>query len=203
VRDAGLRLIYGRIPLHHRNALPAWVFERVFTVVGGPGAHVGVGPVILRNRPTGRLTPVDDYVACMVGAPSDRLPAELRGLDGPELHRLATSLIGQEWHRDLRCLLDRWDTESLFPLRIASAAAVENWSTPGVTLLGDAVHAMSPTLAMGANTALRDGGELSYAIATSGTLREAATVYQARMLSYAMSLVQESRRIGRSRIGQR
>jgi 2-polyprenyl-6-methoxyphenol hydroxylase-like FAD-dependent oxidoreductase len=62
---------------------------------------------------------------------------------------------------------------------------------------------MSPTLAMGANTALRDGGELSYAIATSGTLREAATVYQARMISYAMPLVQESRRIGRSRIGQR
>jgi hypothetical protein len=56
---------------------------------------------------------------------------------------------------------------------------------------------------MGANTALRDGAEKSHAIATRATLRAAVSSYQARMLAYAMPLVQESRRIGQARIGQR
>ncbi|QUQ70056.1 FAD-dependent oxidoreductase [Kutzneria sp. CA-103260] len=205
VGDAGLRLIYGKIPLRQRESLPEWVFEHIFTVATGTNrAHVGLGPVVLRNRPSGRISPVDDYIACMVGAPADLLPPfeELRKYGRRDLRSLAGDLIGDGWHPDIHRLLDHWDTKSLFPLRISSASAVEPWSTPGVTLLGDAVHAMSPVLAMGVNTALRDSGELIRAITTGATLPDAVATYQERMLGYALPLVEASRRIGQHRVGQ-
>lgn len=205
VGDTGLRLIYGKISLRQREELPDWVFDSIFTVATAKKAHVGLGPVLLRNRPSGRLSPVDDYIAGMVGAPADLLPPfeELRRYGRPELRRLAGDLIGADWHPDIHRLLDHWDTESLFPLRISSTAAIEPWTTPGVTLLGDAVHAMSPVLAMGANTALRDSGELTWAITTGATLQDAVSAYQERMLGYSLPLVEASRRIGQNRVGQR
>ncbi|WP_405493987.1 FAD-dependent oxidoreductase [Nocardia sp. NBC_00511] len=214
VDDAGMRLIYGKIPASAANALPDWVFEAIFTVATGPGhAHVGVGPVIPGDRPkqsTQRPSSSADYVACLVGAPathpSMRPFEELRALRGRDLARLARDLIGPDWHPDIHQVLDHWEPDSLFPLRIASAAPIDGWNTPGVTLLGDAVHAMSPVLAMGANTALRDAGELTnllgIALADNSPVHEAVAEYQRRMLAYAIPLVEASRRIGRERVGQ-
>ncbi|MFJ2810916.1 FAD-dependent oxidoreductase [Kitasatospora sp. NPDC087271] len=248
VEDAGLRLIYGRIPLDAPEtgvgdageagevgeaetgaaaagaaaALPPWVFDSIFTVVtGGPGSpHVGFGPVRF-TRPPGAagpahtppvpLTPVGDYVACLVGAPADHpaMPSfeALRGLDGPALRELAGRLVGDDWHPDVHRLLDRWETGSLFPLRISTASPVPSWEPGPVTLLGDAIHAMSPVLAMGANTAIRDAAELTRTLAgaaASGTpLVDGVRAYELRMREYAFSVVAASRRTGRQRVGQR
>ncbi len=210
VDDAGLRLIYGRVPLPNRSALPGWVLDTMFTVATGPRhTHIGLGPVLFgargRTEPGG-FTPVADYVATMVGARTDHpaLPSftDLRRLDGDALARVARDLLGDGWHPDLYDILDRWDTTTLFPLRISTAAPVQAWPGGAVTLLGDAVHAMSPVLAMGANTALRDAGELTTAVTTARTLRDAVTDYQHRMLAYSQPLVSASQRIGRRRVGQ-
>ncbi|MBF5001071.1 FAD-dependent monooxygenase [Nocardia sp. BSTN01] len=215
VDDAGLRLIYGLVPLPDRNLLPDWVFETMFTVATGPErTHIGLGPVLFDHSRTtaitDRPTPVADYLATMVGARIDH-PAmppfpELRRLDSRALAELARRLIGDSWHPDLYRILDHWDTTTLFPLRISTAAPVQPWSGSAVTLLGDAIHAMSPVLAMGANTALRDAGELTTAIATARTtgrrLNDAVTDYQRRMLAYAQPLVTASQRVGRARVGQ-
>ncbi|MGV9269110.1 FAD-dependent oxidoreductase [Kitasatospora sp. NPDC003701] len=227
VEDAGLRLVYGRIPLDAttREGMPDWVFDSVFTVVtGGPGhPHLGLGPVQLAARPDlagaaqsppVALAPVGDYVACMVGAPADHpaMPAfeDLRRLAPPALRALALELMGGDWHEDVHRLLARWDTGSLFPLRISTAAPVPAWETGPVTLIGDAIHAMSPVLAMGANTALRDAGELTHALGgVSGApdpgaaLLEAVRGYERRMRDYAFAIVADSRRTGRQRVGQR
>ncbi|MEU9080628.1 NAD(P)/FAD-dependent oxidoreductase [Kitasatospora sp. NPDC048538] len=223
VEDAGLRLVYGRIPLDDgtRRALPSWVFESIFTVLtdGPEGAHLGLGPVEFGTRPerSGRaltppvdLPPVGDYVACMVGAPTGHpaMPAfeDLRTLSPDGLRDLALRLLGGGWHEDVHRLLDRWDTASLFPLRISTAAAVPAWEPGRVTLIGDAVHAMSPVLAMGANTALRDAGELSRALADPAGRGEcpvrAVGAYESRMRDYAFPIVADSRRTGRRRVGQ-
>ncbi|MFE6055413.1 FAD-dependent oxidoreductase [Kitasatospora sp. NPDC056446] len=224
VEDAGLRLVYGRIPLDGdtRKSLPPWVFESIFTVVtDGPGsAHLGLGPVEFGTRPdrSGRartpsveLPPTGDYVACMVGAPAGhpRMPAfeDLRALTPPALRDLALGLIGGGWHEDVHRLLARWDTASLFPLRISTALPVPAWEPGRVTLIGDAVHAMSPVLAMGANTALRDAAELGRELADAAgpgePLVRAVGSYESRMRDYAFPIVADSRRTGRDRVGQR
>ncbi|MFJ4668603.1 FAD-dependent oxidoreductase [Kitasatospora purpeofusca] len=224
VEDAGLRLVYGRIPLdaRAREALPDWVFESVFTVLtGGPGeAHLGLGPVQFANRPdrAGRartpvvdLPPVGDYLACMIGAPADHpaMPAtaDLRALPTAALRELALRLLGGGWHEDVHRLLARWDTASLLPLRISTTGPVAPWEPGPVTLIGDAIHAMSPVLAMGANTAVRDAAELTRALAgvtgRDGSLVEAVGSYESRMRDYAFPIVAESRRTGQQRVGQR
>ncbi|WP_406193102.1 FAD-dependent monooxygenase [Kitasatospora sp. NBC_01560] len=238
VEDAGLRLVYGRIPLGAagRAGIPDWVFDSVFTVVtGGPGhPHLGLGPVEFATRPDAAgaaltppvaLSPAGDYIACMVGAPAGH-PAmppfeELRRLTPSALHGLALRMMGADWHPDVHGLLARWDTNSLFPLRISTAGPVPAWEPGPVTLIGDAIHAMSPVLAMGANTALRDAGELTRALADAsgasdvsgssgssaagpgGALVAAVRVYEERMREYASAAVADSRRTGQQRVGQR
>ncbi|MCX4744111.1 FAD-dependent monooxygenase [Kitasatospora sp. NBC_01287] len=223
VEDAGLRLVYGRIPLDPatRARIPEWAMAGIFTVVtGGPGRpHLGVGPVEPATRPdlAGRalrppvaLAPVQDYLACLVGAPVGHpgLPdfAELRRLGPAALRELATGLFGPDWHPELHELLRLWDTDSLFPLRISTAVPGPSWEPGPVTLIGDAVHAMSPVLAMGANTALRDAGELLLALTraagTGAPLVTAVREYESRMADYAFPLVAASRETGRRRVGQ-
>lgn len=63
---------------------------------------------------------------------------------------------------------------------------------------------MSPILVMGANTAIRDAGELtrvlSDAAGTGEPLKEAVRAYESRMTDYAFSIVADSRH---QRVGQR
>ncbi|MCS7475363.1 FAD-dependent oxidoreductase [Umezawaea endophytica] len=56
---------------------------------------------------------------------------------------------------------------------------------PGVTLLGDAAHLMSPWGGFGVNLAMLDGAELARAVAESTTVDEAVTRYEAVMLPRA------------------
>jgi salicylate hydroxylase len=48
------------------------------------------------------------------------------------------------------------DPDTVNLVRVGSAAPVELWPTGPVTLLGDAIHNMTPMAGLGANTALRD-----------------------------------------------
>ncbi|MGW7695458.1 FAD-dependent oxidoreductase [Streptomyces asiaticus] len=88
------------------------------------------------------------------------------------LHRFA------DWSPVLRGFIT--DTDTGYTNRPLFALPVPHtWEpTPGVTLLGDAAHLMSPFSGMGANLAMRDGADLAQALTEHATIDDAVTAYE-------------------------
>ena len=75
-----------------------------------------------------------------------------------------------------------------------------------MTLLGDAIHAMTPTLGRGANVAMRDaallGQHLDAVLTGQRTLPEALHAYETAMTQYGFDVVRASAAMGARLMGQ-
>jgi 2-polyprenyl-6-methoxyphenol hydroxylase-like FAD-dependent oxidoreductase len=138
-----------------------------------------------------------DYIAIGLGGAAKRLPAKVMDLTGPELHRLVTELT-RAWHPDLRQLIALADPLSFFPINIRTSVPVPQWETTNVTLIGDAIHTMTPGRGVGANTALRDARllcrKLIAARDAQTPLPAAIRDYETRMIAYGFDAVKKSRK---------
>ena len=191
--------VYGRTPF--ADWVPA-VLVDTFNRVAGPGgtgisvatcrALEPVAPAAARLAPSVRLTDIPGYFSWMLPLDDPRLFQA----DAAALHREAARLA-EGWHPAVRRLIAEADVPATFAVCITSARPVVPWPAPDVTLLGDAVHTMSPGRGDGANIALKDAQVLVRALrrVASGTasLASAASGYQAEMLQYGFQAVADSR----------
>jgi len=194
--DSGGRCIYGKTPLGPDTALPA-VMKDGFTAVVGGRIGMAVGAVRFRTPPQALgLTPAQDYLMWALAGERQCFgvaDAELAALDPAGLHALAAGLIST-WHPDLRALQAAADVAETFALRVRTSPAVPAWPPSRVTVLGDAIHAMSPARGSGANTALQDAALLCRTLTAAGSDVVAAIgEYERQMREYGYAAVAASR----------
>ena len=121
---------------------------------------------------------------------------QLAALDPAGLHALSAELI-RTWHPDLRALHALADIDETFVIRVRTSPPAPPWPPSRVTVLGDAVHAMSPARGSGANTALMDAGllcrTLTAAAADGADVVTAIGDYERQMREYGYAAVAASR----------
>jgi 2-polyprenyl-6-methoxyphenol hydroxylase-like FAD-dependent oxidoreductase len=122
------------------------------------------------------------------------LPADTLSLDGPALRDLVLTRIAT-WSPALRDLIAGSDPATVNAIRVQSSTPLTAWQTGPVTLLGDAIHSMTPMAGIGANTALRDADLLRRALTSpTAPLLPALHSYEKQMLNYGFAAVRRSLR---------
>ena len=101
-----------------------------------------------------------------------------------------------DWNPNLRRVVEGAETSSLSSFAVKSSVPVAPWATSRVTLLGDALHNMTPFRGIGANTALRDAALLRDALAGVGrgerNVVTALAAYEREMIGYGFAAVRAS-----------
>jgi 2-polyprenyl-6-methoxyphenol hydroxylase-like FAD-dependent oxidoreductase len=146
------------------------------TTVPASAALVGPGSLfaLSDNKNLGGHGGRDLHLGAMLRAAEDWL--DTRGVDWSDPAATRTALLAEfaDWAPALTDLIRRCDDE-IVARRIYTLPTGHSWPrTPGVTLVGDAAHLMSPFAGEGANAAMLDGCELALALIEHGDDVEAA-----------------------------
>jgi 2-polyprenyl-6-methoxyphenol hydroxylase-like FAD-dependent oxidoreductase len=203
VIDAGVQGlgVFGRTPLTPELAaqLPPHLFEGVIIAADQKGSRLLIAVYRPRQRPQDAaaaiapdvtLEPVDDYVMISCSVPPGTVipPASEWTKNTPAMLRDAMLTAIGGWHPAARALVAGVDLASIFVIPFGFLEPARPWEPSRVTLVGDAAHAMLPTLGLGANLALRDAAhlldQLSAAARGDKPLIEAIGAYEQGMRDY-------------------
>ncbi len=198
--------VFGRTPLTPEltGQLPTHLFEGVNIAVDRKGSRLLVALYRLRQRPEEaaaaiapdvRLEPVEDYamISCSVAPGTLIPPAAAWTPDTPAMLRDAMLAATEGWHPAARALVAGLDPTSIFVISWGYLEPPPPWTPSRVTLIGDAAHAMLPTLGLGANLALRDAAHLLDQLCAAGRgqadLVQAVGTYEQEMREYVYPFI--------------
>lgn len=217
--DSGARAIYGRIKIDEaRMVLPGLCIADVFTAASDSRKLIlGVGPVIFPMRPELAAQSIEidkilneqhDYVGCIVSGRKEFFGSddtELRKKTSDELQQLAADLLS-DWPSEASSVPAAGEKGSFFYIEMTSSIPFNLEPHQNVTLLGDAIHAMTPSLGRGANVALKDaailGKELIKVANANKGLAVSLKEYEAEMTQYGFNVVRQSAEMGTKLLGQ-
>lgn len=193
--DTGVRFVIGRTPMTERFAGLSRAFgskivgDRLSLLLGAMRFHTPPMQAAEELAPEVTLPDIGDYVRwAMILPPNGSL-----GTETPQ-EAVLSRIDG--WHPDLRALIKEGDPDNSTLLSIRVVEPHERWAPGPVTLLGDAIHATSPTGGNGANTALRDADLLRRCLirVTEGSqdLLGAVGEYERQMFEYGAKAVRHS-----------
>ena len=207
LEDSGIVCLYGRTPLtgQTRPLVPPSAWDG-FTAVVGNTAGMAIGVLDFseppehaarRLAPGARLSLAQSYLMWAVTGSVGHFTGPLGGLGPAELHAVVVNAI-RRWHPDLVRLVQLASIQETSLVAIRAAVPIASWPASRVTLLGDAIHAMSPARGSGANTALRDAAllatELGAAARDEKTPVQAIADYERQMIDYGFAAVRAARR---------
>lgn len=191
VVDTGITSIAGKLPLTEENAklLPPLADGGITLVFGPRGEFVIIH--VMRFDGTGVE---DDYIMWGYAAAHERFP-DLKGMSQAELKQVVLNLTPR-FHPDLRRLFALATPETVFQIKVRTSERPRPWEPGNVTMIGDAVHLMTPGRGIGANTALRDAELLSRKLAEAHRGKDVVQAigeYEREMVEYGFRAVEASR----------
>ncbi|MFI6235511.1 FAD-dependent oxidoreductase [Micromonospora sp. NPDC050784] len=148
------------------------------------------GWMFLSTWPTGDPDKTDvsngaaEYVVWAWAGSENSYPPGVKNLDGIQLKRLVAERV-HDWAAPLRTLVDATDAATITTVPLRTMPQLPEWAPSRVTLLGDAIHNMTPMAGIGANTALRDADHLRQALTTGTDPVNSIGVYETAMRHYA------------------
>lgn len=218
LQDTGILSIGGKLPLtpESKALISREVFHGVSMVMApkGYGAilHVmefkwdrdgvkhGIGgndAELLAQWPGLLFDNTRDYISWGFWAAQRDFPRSTKGLDGEGLRQLTLEMT-EGWAPNFRELVRLSGPSTVFPVNIRTSVPLDPWPTTTITLLGDAIHTMTPGRGVGANTALRDAALLCQQLiaARNGkkSVLQGIHEYEAEMIRYGFEAVLESRK---------
>ncbi|KZL87896.1 cercosporin toxin biosynthesis protein [Colletotrichum incanum] len=189
IKDTGAACIYGKTPITS-TVLEKFPEKgmRWMTIVSDQtpmlqSCVIGEAPITLLLEPI-RFSEVsrsqhplpDDYIYWALIGPEARFRLDgetsTSKVSGSKSHQAATEAvrlslsITEEWHPSIRSVFELQDTRQATLIRVVSSVPnIPAWEPSAITtLLGDAIHPMSPCGGVGAQTAICDAASLAKAI---------------------------------------
>ena len=219
VRDSGVISVTAKVAMNEESKalIPPHVFEGIGIISAPKGASCilhsmefkwdregsvkeGVGgndAALIKQWPGLLYDNTRDYINWGFWTATKRYPANIMDLRGEELVALIKQMCAG-WDPRMQKLFDLADPSTCFPINIQTSEPVPQWPTTNITLLGDAIHTMTPGRGVGANTALRDAALLTKRLieVRDGTrsLMDAVHDYETKMVAYGFKAVEASRK---------
>jgi 2-polyprenyl-6-methoxyphenol hydroxylase-like FAD-dependent oxidoreductase len=167
---------------------PGWMFVATWGTPPEPGQQAAA--------PGDAASLVWAWVGLRESYPMDPLE-----LDADQLRKIVLTRTAG-WAPVIEAMVQDTPADTITPVALKTMPQLPAWTSTNVTVMGDAIHNMTPMAGIGANTALRDAEVLRQALVdahhTQDSVVEAVRTYEVRMREYANEALALSTRNARN-----
>jgi 2-polyprenyl-6-methoxyphenol hydroxylase-like FAD-dependent oxidoreductase len=195
--DTGIVGAASRLPITQDSGrhLPEHLLRRLTSVLPPKSTYMIVTQSIYRAGARYKDSIGDHLIWVLISSRGAYGDTDPKAMDGESIRRLALGLT-ENWHPLLRNLIAASDLKEISAVPVLTSIPVKPWDSTNVTLLGDAIHTMTPLQGLGGSSALRDAGLLCHGLVKADreacTVIEAINAYEKAMAGYGFAAVRRS-----------